>query len=548
MAQKYLIAVDMDGTLLNSQGKMTQKTAGILQDLLDAGHYVVPASGRALPLLPKEITSLSGLSYGILENGAVLWDWKKKKALDTKFLPEDVAEQILRKVKEQYERETADYKKACHYYTEVIADGRVYAEKNDVAFYETAAIPGNFTEYMLANHEYLAEIHEQKELLQRAEKVNLYFEDTSFAEKIRAQWKNVPGICVTTSVAGNAEFMAEGVNKGLGIAALKELLGIKKEHIIAIGDNENDVEMFGQAGISVAMGNASDTVKQCADFVAADNNHDGAALFLQDFFQKKIVFSDVDGTLLNSEHKITPLTVQAIKTLKEKDIPFVIISARSPSGIYPILKEYNFSCPIISYSGSLILDENRNVLYHHGMKKEAAAEIITFLEKQNYDMTYSIYSLDQWIAKNTADARIIREENIVKAKAMQGTLDDVTDDEVNKILCICNPEQTLQIEEALKQAFPQYSIVKSSDILIEIMENGITKAAAVEKLCEILKISTENAVAFGDNYNDVEMLEAAGCGFLMGNAPEPLKARIQNHTDDNNHDGIYHALKKLDMI
>ena len=68
----------------------------------------------------------------------------------------------------------------------------------------------------------------------------------------------------------------------------------------------------------------------------------------------EIVFSDVDGTLLNSEHKMLDGTKYAIQKLQKKDIPFVIISARSPSGIYPILEENGFSCPIICYSGALI--------------------------------------------------------------------------------------------------------------------------------------------------------------------------------------------------
>ena len=72
----------------------------------------------------------------------------------------------------------------------------------------------------------------------------------------------------------------------------------------------------------------------------------------------KIIFSDVDGTLLNNSHKVLPGTVYAIRELKKKGIPFVIISARSPSGIRPILEENNFTCPMISYSGALILDEN----------------------------------------------------------------------------------------------------------------------------------------------------------------------------------------------
>ena len=281
MAQKYLIAVDMDGTLLNSQGKITEKSVGILQRLLDAGHYVVPASGRSLTLLPKEINALCGLKFGVLGNGAVVWDYEKKASVYKRLLPEGAAEQILAEVKKWYEAETKMAEKTFHYYTEVIADGVVYTEKKDRKWYHAATIGGNFVEYMLANHEYVSDIHEQKDLLQRAEKINLYFEDTAFAAGVRERWNDVPGICVTTSVNGNAEFMAAGVNKGAGVARLKEILGMDTAQVIAIGDNVNDVEMFAQAGISAAMGNAADGVKQKASCVVGDNDHDGAAVFLE---------------------------------------------------------------------------------------------------------------------------------------------------------------------------------------------------------------------------------------------------------------------------
>ncbi len=262
----------------------------------------------------------------------------------------------------------------------------------------------------------------------------------------------------------------------------------------------------------------------------------------------KIVFSDVDGTLLNSEHRITALTEKAIRELKKKGIPFVIISARSPSGIYPILNEYDFRCPIVSYSGALILDQNREVLFHRGIEKSNAKRMIEFIESNQLDMSWCAYSLDEWIVKDKNDARIVREETIVKAKAAQGSIDSITDNAVNKILCICNPKKIVEIEERLKEAFPSYSIVKSSDILLEIMENGISKADAVHTLCSLWDIPLENAVAFGDNYNDVEMLEAVGYGFLMGNAPDELKQRIKAYTCDNNNDGIYYALLKMNLI
>lgn len=263
---------------------------------------------------------------------------------------------------------------------------------------------------------------------------------------------------------------------------------------------------------------------------------------------KKIVFSDVDGTLLNSGHKITPLTLQSIEKLHAKGIPFVIISARSPSGIYPILRTYGFKVPVIAYSGALILDEDKNVLYHKGMEKPAARKIIEFIEENHFDMTWSVYSLDEWIVKDKSDPRIIEEERIVKAQSVQGSVDTAADARISKILCICNPAEILEIEEKLKDAFPEHSIVKSADFLLEIMEKDVTKAAAVRLLCSRWGISLSAAVAFGDNYNDAEMLETVGNGFLMANAPADLKRRIRLHTRDNNQDGIFHALSKLNLV
>lgn len=261
-----------------------------------------------------------------------------------------------------------------------------------------------------------------------------------------------------------------------------------------------------------------------------------------------IVFSDVDGTLLNTQNKITPGTQSAIKDLTARGIPFVIVSARSPSGIYPILEEYGFVCPIIAYSGALILDEERRVLFHKGMDKSVAREIVRFIEDSGLDVTWNVYSLDRWIVKDKSDPRIVTEERIVKAQAVQGSVEQAAEEGVSKILCICDPAGILELEARLKSVFSRQSIVRSADHLLEIMEGGVTKAMAVERFCGMRHISPADAVAFGDNYNDVLMLEAVGHGFLMGNAPAGLRERIHLHTDDNDHDGISHALAKIGLV
>ena len=263
---------------------------------------------------------------------------------------------------------------------------------------------------------------------------------------------------------------------------------------------------------------------------------------------QKIVFSDVDGTLLNSRHELTPLTEQVIRTLKEQEIPFVIVSARSPSGINSILTEYDFQCPIVSYSGAVIMDTDGQILYHKGMPKAEAEKVISYIEDRHLPVTWNVFSYDQWITPDRSHPAVRLEESIVKTEAEEGTMESITGDEVHKIFCMCKPGTIWSVEEQLKKAFPQYSIAKSSDTLLEIMEAGVVKAEAVKILCDLWKVKVEDTVAFGDNYNDVEMLEAAGRGFLMANAPEELLKRIPEHTLSNDEDGIYHALKKIKYI
>lgn len=155
--------------------------------------------------------------------------------------------------------------------------------------------------------------------------------------------------------------------------------------------------------------------------------------------------------------------------------------------------------------------------------KRRSTENSSIHRRKKFDLSWCLYSFDEWIVKSRKDPRIIREETIVEATSLEGTIDTLSSSVVHKILCICNPDRILEIEEDLNQQFPQFSIVKSSPILLEIMQSGITKATAIREFCKIENYSLDDAVAFGDNYNDVEMLNEVHYGFLMGNAPNELK-------------------------
>ncbi len=277
MNSKYIIAVDMDGTLINSAGIVTERTVRVLQRLVDAGHFLVPASGRPYSLLPEEVRGIRGLEYGILENGAIVYDIQNEKIISQSPLPEGRAKAILADVWQESDQWSK------RYFTELIADGIGYGDADEMKYIKEAKIGGSFVSYMENNHEFLPCIRDDDEILSKAEKLNIYFEDIAFSKSIRHKWSQDKSLAVTSSVYGNAEFNLSGVNKGVGIRYLMDYLKVDADHVIAIGDNGNDIEMLELAGLSVAMGNAADFVKAKCRYVTADCDHDGAAVFLEKF-------------------------------------------------------------------------------------------------------------------------------------------------------------------------------------------------------------------------------------------------------------------------
>lgn len=262
---------------------------------------------------------------------------------------------------------------------------------------------------------------------------------------------------------------------------------------------------------------------------------------------KRIVFSDIDGTLLTSDLRISSATLAAIDGLASKQIPFVIVSARGPMAIAPLLAKYNMHCPQICYSGALLLDEDGKVLFHKPLGKDRAKKVLEFLKTLPYDTSTCVYSPDQWISPDRNDVRVQSEERIVEAQSTQGTVDDIVG-EVSKLLVVTSEAELDGVEAAVKDKFADCTVVRSGNFVLEVMAGGVNKAEGVKSYCAICGVSSDDCVAFGDHYNDVEMLCCVGNGFLMGNAPKALLDKLPLHTADNNHDGIVVALQKLNLI
>lgn len=259
------------------------------------------------------------------------------------------------------------------------------------------------------------------------------------------------------------------------------------------------------------------------------------------------VFCDIDGTLLTSDHRITADTKEKIKSLHDSGIPFILVSARMPAAIRPIQEELGIQAPIISYGGALILDKNKNPMNSIGLSMELVREIRKLLPPETNDYCFCTYSYDKWIAENPDHPLIRREERITGVSSLGGSFEALLSESepVHKLLGFGTPAVLDATADQLKAAFPQCAIYKSAPNILEIMDSHVSKSGAVHLLCKKLGISPQNTVAFGDNYNDIDMLEAAGLGIAMGNAPEEVKKHASEITKTNDQEGLLLSLNSL---
>ncbi|WP_297817877.1 Cof-type HAD-IIB family hydrolase [uncultured Lactobacillus sp.] len=260
----------------------------------------------------------------------------------------------------------------------------------------------------------------------------------------------------------------------------------------------------------------------------------------------KIIFSDIDGTLINSDLQVTPKTRDAIRKQIMDGNLFVPVSARMPKAIMTAAGQITNSCPLIAYNGALVLDEMGKPLNSQFMKASTAAEICEFIEQQDGDTAWNVYSGYNWFSSLKPNSRVKREEEIVEVKSLPVSIDHIKELKgVHKVLLMGEANVLDKLKPVLEEKYPELYLVKSAPHLLEIMIKGVKKGVGVKVMAQAFDVAMKDTWAFGDNYNDEDMLEVVGHPVLMGNAPEDLKKKFSNVTLDNNHDGIAEALSKM---
>ena len=266
----------------------------------------------------------------------------------------------------------------------------------------------------------------------------------------------------------------------------------------------------------------------------------------QNMSRIKLIMSDIDGTILDKNHQLDSYLIELMPLLKQCNIPFVLASARSPLGIAPISKELGITdCPIACYNGALISLGDK-ILSQYSIDKSELLLLHDFLKKEFPTVSINVYSGKDWLV-NTIDEWVEIEATITGESPKVTSLADFIKDEktlVHKLLLIDNTDTIQKLQKTLSSIdFPQTDFYLSKDNYLEVTHNQVSKKQALLELANYYQLPLTSIMTLGDNYNDIPMIETAGLGIAMGNAPRDVKTCAKAVTDSNEQNGVSKAIK-----
>lgn len=262
----------------------------------------------------------------------------------------------------------------------------------------------------------------------------------------------------------------------------------------------------------------------------------------------QLICSDIDGTLLNKNRELSASTINTVKALNSL-YNFILISSRMPAAMRHLQTQLAIEDqPLIAYNGGLIIDQNR-ILSSTEITLSHLEKIIEF-NQENSKVHLSLYQRDDWYVPSM-DYWAEREQNNTKVKPQILGNNKVlkkwkkTKFGAHKLMCMGEERAINQLFEYLNHAFVnELHLYRSKPTYIEIAPKEISKLTAIDLLLkEKYLLDRSQVMAFGDNFNDIEMLKNVGMGIAVKNAKEEVKAVAKAITSAAKEDGVAKYLR-----
>lgn len=262
-----MIALDMDRTTLNADGKLSEETKEALEYAIAQNVHIVIASGRSFSALPKDVLAVKGIEYAISCNGAEVYHIPEKKCLQSFCISKEAVETVIKLTKGAAVTYEGFIRGQAYAAKEYVTDPVRFGAGEKVVEYvrSTRVSKEDIREFILAHKQ---ELNSMDIIIKDPDEKNRIWE---------LLCKEVQDVYITSSVAQLIEISDKKGGKHSGVKFVAELLGLEREEIAAFGDADNDVDMLLYAGVGVAVENASENCLQAADMIVPHHDRGGVA-------------------------------------------------------------------------------------------------------------------------------------------------------------------------------------------------------------------------------------------------------------------------------
>ncbi len=236
----------------------------------------------------------------------------------------------------------------------------------------------------------------------------------------------------------------------------------------------------------------------------------------------RLLAFDIDGTLIGADHKISPFTKTVLTRLRDQGVATTLATGRILPGVKAYADELEIEIPLIMSNGSILQDRHGRVAAQTCLPLEVVQAAIRIAREEGRDLV--IYIKDKmYIEKITENIRPTYGSLLNNGLYEVGTWEAFADQLANASKCVIpdpfDEQHLFDTEPLLEQALDGRAVtLRTSPVLLEVQPKDVTKAKGLAQLAEMLGISLQQVIAFGDYDNDVEMLQAAGLGVAVGNA------------------------------
>lgn len=243
-----------------------------------------------------------------------------------------------------------------------------------------------------------------------------------------------------------------------------------------------------------------------------------------------VVVSDLDGTLLNSQHQFSDRTKEVVRRLSAAGIKFVFATGRHHVDVGRLASELDISMYLITSNGARVHNPAGQTIIRHDIFPELVPELIDLGRSFQGKVLTNLYQEDFWFIEEQHEAVDHFSDESKFAYILQN-LDTVNVTGVSKVFYLAEKhEDLLPLEQRIKEEMgEQVSITFSLPICLEVMASGVCKGVALAEVLKLKGYAFEDAIAFGDGMNDYEMLQEVGKGLIMSNGDSRLKALLPNH-------------------